>query len=192
MQWQATAAHRPNGQSTVKHAGVVVRNMSDASAITVQRAEEDCQQICRLAGIQITWVNAVEDVTWQGPDIVLRAAILPQAPVSRRLEVFGTAFPGKWDGIQLYVYHDRIVDLSRRAELPVYLVLSGALTHEIGHMLLRAAEHSVAGVMQCEWSKRELDELGQGLLRFTPEQKRRMTWNLSTLTARQSAKLRAR
>jgi hypothetical protein len=90
------------------------------------------------------------------------------------MEVFGTALFGKTDGIQFFIYHDRVVGLSRLSTLPVDVVLSGALSHEIGHSLLRSPDHSVAGVMRGEWSIRELNELGQGLLGFTPQEKLRM------------------
>jgi len=71
--------------------GVVVQNLSTAPLDIVQQAEVACQQIYRAAGIRVTWINSVEDVTWIGPDVVLRAVILPQAPPSRALAAFGSA-----------------------------------------------------------------------------------------------------
>src|SRR5215831_10138497 len=71
--------------------GVVVRNFSPAPLEMVQKAEAACQQIYRAAGIRVIWINSVEDVTWEGPDVVFRAVILPQAPPSRALAAFGTA-----------------------------------------------------------------------------------------------------
>jgi hypothetical protein len=173
--WPAQAANGSDDPGPVAQVGVLVRNLSGAPGTIIQKAEADCQQAFLPAGIKVSWINAAADATWEGPDIVLRAAILPRAPRSRGMDVFGSALPNKRDGFQMFVYYDRVIELSRRAELAVHLVLSGALTHELGHMLLRSANHSVAGVMRGEWSKRDLEELGQGLLRFTPQQKQQMS-----------------
>jgi hypothetical protein len=132
----------------------------------------------QLAGIRIRWINASADIDWQGPEIVLRAAILNQAPPSRSIDSFGSALPKKKGGLQLFVYYDRVMGLSRHAEFPVHMILAGALTHEIGHMLLASSEHSVAGIMKGEWGLRDVQELGQGLLHFTPQQKRQMRLNM--------------
>src|SRR5690242_7514343 len=86
--------------------GVVVRNFSAAPPDLVQKAEVNCQQIYRGAGIRLTWINSVEDVRWEGPDLVFRAVILPQAPPSRSLAAFGTALRERQE---LLLYHDRIV-----------------------------------------------------------------------------------
>jgi hypothetical protein len=85
------------------------------------------------------------------------------------------------------LYFDRITSLSRLGELPVHLVLSGAFAHEIGHLLLASTGHSVGGVMQGAWGKRELNELSQGLLRFTEQQKLQMKSMLDALASRVTA-----
>ena len=61
----------------------------------------------------------------------------------------------------MLIYYDRVVGLSRLANLPVDVVLSGALAHEIGHLLLRSPKHSVGGVMRGEWGMRELNAQGR-------------------------------
>src|SRR5690348_10740126 len=71
--------------------GVVVRNLSTAPPELVQKAEAACQQIFGTAGIRVTWINTVDDINWEGPDLVVRAVILPQAPPSRAIAAFGTA-----------------------------------------------------------------------------------------------------
>src|SRR5689334_14502136 len=86
--------------------GVVVRNLSTAPPELVQKAEAACQQIYGAAGIRLTWINTVKDVNWEGPDLVLRAVILPQAPPSRALAAFGTALRERQE---LLLYQDRIV-----------------------------------------------------------------------------------
>ena len=84
--WQAPAV--PNEAAMMPHVGVLVRNLSEVPADTVQKAEAACEQMFRAASIRVAWINAVDDVSWQGPDIVLRGAIVPRAPVSRGMDVF--------------------------------------------------------------------------------------------------------
>jgi hypothetical protein len=177
-------AEAANSEDITAKVGVHVRNFSEASGTIVQKAEAECQPAFLRAGIRITWNNASADIAWEGPDIVFRAAILPRAPRSRDIDVFGSARLKEREGVQLFVYYDRVIALSRRFELPVYLVLSGALMHELGHLLLRSSEHSVAGAMVGVWGKRELDQLGQGLLGFTPEQRLQLSSNARSSTTR--------
>jgi hypothetical protein len=179
--WHAGAA---NNDDAIAKVGVLVRTLGDAPGTIVEKAEDECQRAFLRAGIKITWINAAADVAWEGPDIVLRAAILPRAPRSRGLDVFGSALPNRREGVQLFVYYERVFALSRQAEVPVHLVLSGALTHELGHLLLRSSEHSVVGVMRGVWGKRELEELSQGRLRFAPEETRQIRANIQSMAAR--------
>jgi hypothetical protein len=181
--WPVSAT--PDDRAAMPHVGVLVRNLCQAPAETVQRAEAACDKMFQAAGIRVTWINRVDDISWQGPDVVLRGAIVPRAPASRGIEVFGTAFLLKSEGSQMLIYYDRVVGLSRLANLPVDVVLSGALAHEIGHLLLRSPKHSVGGVMRGEWGMRELNAQGQGLLGFTRQQKLQMKVYL--IAARQSA-----
>ena len=94
--------------------GVVVRNLSTEPPELVQKAEAACQQIYGAAGIRVTWINTVNDVNWEGPDLVLRAVILPQAPTSRALSAFGTALRERQE---LLLYQDRIVRFGKIVDL---------------------------------------------------------------------------
>ena len=157
-----------------RNVGVIVLNQSAAPVSVIENAEDRSREYFLPAGIRLTWINAVADIDWEGPEVILRAAILSHAPRTRRIESCGSALPKRNGGLQIFVYYDRVAALSRAADLPIQVVLSGVLAHEIGHMLLRSSEHSVAGLMRGEWGIRELEELGQGRLGFTPQQKRQM------------------
>jgi hypothetical protein len=153
--------------------GVIVRNLCRADGAAVREAEDRCAAPLRAAGIEISWINSVEDVTWYGPDVILRAAILPK-PKGLRTCVLGAALPFQADGVQIFVAYDNIVLLSRRAGLPVSWVMSAALMHEIGHVLLGSTEHTFAGIMRAKWERSELNQIGWGWLDFAPEERRRM------------------
>jgi len=155
--------------------GVVVRNFSAAPLGLVQKAEASCQQIYRAAGIRLTWINSVEDVTWEGPDVVFRAVILPQAPPSRALAAFGTALRERQE---LLLYHDRIVRFAKIVDLPMQSMLSVALVHEIGHLLLDSDDHTSSGIMRAEWDREDLNGILRGQSHFTSSQVRRMKANI--------------
>jgi hypothetical protein len=176
----------PGHPPVVPHIGVIVHNASNAPAYVVRDAGAACQEILGRAGIEIRWISAAGDASWEGPSVIFRAAIVQRAPRVKGTEVFGTELPNKVEGIQLIIYYDRVSTLSRLSELPSATVLSGAFAHEIGHLLLQSSEHSVAGIMRGEWGKRELNELGQGLLRFTSQQKRQMQSYMDELAATRS------
>jgi hypothetical protein len=153
--------------------GVIVRNLCAAEGAAVREAEGRCTAPLRAAGVEISWINTIEDVTWHEPDVVLRAAIVSR-PKERRACVLGVALPFRADGIQIFVAYDNIVLLSWRAGLPVSCVMAAALMHEIGHVLLGSAEHASAGIMRAEWDRQELNQIGWGLLGFAPEERKRM------------------
>jgi hypothetical protein len=155
--------------------GVVVRNLSTAPPDLVQKAEAACQQIYGAAGIRITWINTVNDVNWEGPDLVLRAVILPQAPPSRALAAFGTALRERQE---LLLYQDRIVRFGKIVDLPVHLMLSVALVHEMGHLLLDSDDHMPSGIMRAEWGQDDLNAIRRGQFHFTSDQIRRMKTNI--------------
>jgi len=161
--------------------GVVVRNLSAAAPDIVDRAESACQEVYRAAGIRVTWHNSVDPVTWQGPDIVLRAVILPQAPLSRSTAAFGTALRQRQE---LLLYYDRITRFGKIVNLPEHIMLSIALVHEIGHLLLDSDNHASSGIMRGEWGQDDLNAIRQGQLHFTSDQILRIKANIERGSAR--------
>jgi hypothetical protein len=119
-------------------------------------------------------MNTAGGVDWRGPAIVLRAALLPQPADSGLSDVFGRALPFRTSGVQVFIYYDRVMALSRLTRVPLHSAFAAAFTHEIGHMLLRSTEHALSGIMRAEWGGRELEELGCNRLRFTPQERSRM------------------
>ena len=88
---------------------------------------------------------------------------------------FGTALR---DRQELLLFHDRVLRASKVVDLPAELVLSVALVHEIGHLLLDSDEHTPIGVMRAAWSKGDFNDIRQGQFRFTSDQSRRMKSNV--------------
>ena len=161
---------------TIPHVGVFVRNLSTATPEAVEEAEALGHGVFLNAGIKVSWINNVDNIVWSGPDLILRAVILPEAPPSRAVTAFGTALRARRE---LLLYYDRIQLGSKAANMPVHLMVSLALVHEIGHVLQDSDDHAVAGVMRAEWGQPELDAVRRGELRFTADQCRRMQANLA-------------
>jgi hypothetical protein len=170
---QAAAMAAELRQST-PHVGVLVRNFSDAPVEMIQSAEAACRKIFDHAGIRITWLNTLDQVTWRGPDLVLDAAILSQPPTSP-VGTFGTAIRARQT---LLLYYDRIIRFSKLVDMPANLMLALALVHEIGHLLLDSDEHSPTGIMRAEWGQSDLNAIRQSQLGFTTGQARGMKVNV--------------
>ena len=166
-----------SGQTeTMPHVGVFVRNLSTATPETVEEAEALGHAVFRGAGIKISWINNVDNIVWREPDLILRAVILPEAPPSGAATAFGTALRARRE---LLLYYDRIQLGSKAANIPVHLMMSLVLVHEVGHMLLDSDDHAVTGVMRAEWGQAELAAVERGELNFTGDQCRRMKANLA-------------
>jgi hypothetical protein len=165
---------------TMPHVGVFVRNLSIATPEAVEDAEAIGHGVFRSAGIKISWINNVDNIVWREPDLILRAVILPEAPPSRAATAFGTALRARRE---LLLYYDRIQLGSTAANIPVHVMMSLALVHEVGHLLLDSDEHAASGVMRAEWGQAELAAVQRGQMRFTADQCRRMKANLAKLAS---------
>jgi hypothetical protein len=74
-------------------------------------------------------------------------------------------------------------------DLPAHLMLSVALVHEIGHLLLDSDDHAPSGIMRAEWDQDDLNTIRRGQFHFTSGQIRRMKTNIEK---RSDAKARLR
>jgi hypothetical protein len=97
------------------------------------------------------------------------------APVGVGARVLGMAFPFSKKGLNARVFSDRVALAALRENLPVANVLSHAIAHEIGHVLLRNDAHAENGLMASLWSTREYDQMKLlTVMYFTGEQATRM------------------
>jgi hypothetical protein len=161
---------------------VQVDNYSQASPTVLAAAEHEAGRILGEAGLRAVWLecpmvpSAAEP---QGPcqkapeatDIRLR--ILP-APIQNKFQdtVFGfTVHP-----VLASVYYASAVRLAKSddAEFEAPIILGCVIAHEIGHLLLGPNNHSVAGIMQRQWERKQVDQAMTGTLLFMPEQSKLM------------------
>jgi hypothetical protein len=67
----------------------------------------------------------------------------------------------------VYVFSDRVMDVSRIHKIPVEIVLGITVAHEIGHLMLPGQGHTLAGVMHAKLGANDWRLAAQGQLGFT-------------------------
>jgi hypothetical protein len=70
----------------------------------------------------------------------------------------------------VYVFYSQVVAESERHGVSTALLLTGALAHELGHLLMPGAGHSEDGLMRACWSAEDFHRADQGRLRYSTEQ----------------------
>lgn len=125
--------------------------------------------VLNRAGIRIAWVHCssfrATDAA-RGParcavptgrnDVVLRIISAPSS-APRDLVPLGDSMvdTSRQSGMLATIYLDRVEWLAREAAVPVDAVLSRAMAHELGHLLLGTAAHSTRGLMRPVWRPEE-------------------------------------
>jgi hypothetical protein len=93
--------------------------------------------------------------------------------------VLGIASPLTPAGLNVRVYTHRIREAALRHNRPYASVLSYAIAHEIGHVLLRSNAHDKWGLMSSVWTEREYAQMADtGVLFFTGDESKRMLMSL--------------
>ncbi len=115
---------------------------------------------------------------------VLRVQILSHGPNGFAPQALGYALPCALRGTQVTLYADRIEQVSRTTLALFYRVLGYALAHELGHVLLRSAEHDDSGLMKSVWSKSDWQRAAISIIPFAPDQARRLADGLQMGTTR--------
>ena len=110
-------------------------------------------------------------------DIAL--GILPSA-VGIKEQVLGMAQPLSRTGLNVRIFDDHIREAAARENRTYATVLSHAMAHEIGHVLLRSNTHAAGwGLMSDVWTDHEYDRMGKEALFFTAGESRTMRATLS-------------
>ena len=72
------------------------------------------------------------------------------------------------------------------------IILGCVIAHEIGHLLLGSNSHSVSGIMQGRWERRQVRQAVTGTLLFTPEQAKLIQAEAQTRMRLQTAETNVR
>jgi hypothetical protein len=141
--------------------------------LTAMKAETS--SIFREAGIALEWV----DCETEGPPSA--ECLQPLGAARKRLELFpGSDKKAPWlsglatfqggSSVSACLYPDRLRELAMKASWDFGDLLGHAAAHELGHLLLRSAGHSPAGLMRASWEVKDLWRLPHAGLIFLPGQ----------------------
>jgi hypothetical protein len=174
-----------------------VLNYAGVGPQTLAEAEKVASRIFLKAGVVSQWIDAPlteQDLQKASVDqqsvglSQIWLSLLPRT-MSDRMSipagVTGLAPGAGPDRFLAYVFYNRVEELRRKqiaamlssaaaTHASVGQILGGAMTHEIGHILLNLAVHSKTGIMQGSWNLDVLDAIGCDHLYFTKEQEKVM------------------
>jgi len=149
-----------------------------APEVTIQ-AKDQASRILREAGILLQWADCSPDLHGQLADprcaeffskrslIVHMAASAGQFPNKKSLAYSVVDRSG---GNQTVVFLDRVAKFTTESK-PLFglgQVLGHVMAHEMGHLLLSLVDHTPKGIMKACWGPKELQQIADGELLFTP------------------------
>jgi len=167
---------------------VRVYNYARVADGRLTQAERGAAEVFRAAEVGITWVNC------QLPQDSRCSSPLDPTHVGVRILTDLGLTPSTTNRTMGYAVGD-LASLSLRrvqadaAEFRVALesVLSPALAHEIGHLLLASQGHSSSGIMRARWRREDYERAPRGALRFTSRQAETIRTEIRRRTQNQTA-----
>jgi hypothetical protein len=157
------------------HIAVYVFNSAHVGSRDLTKAEDQAADVFEKVGIKITWVAGLTareamghaaGEAWNPANLDLRIWTRPMAR--------GTTIPSNALGYCLSMERGEAVVLSDAIQNLAAIwganatdILGLAMTHEIGHLLLRTGRHSAAGMMEPRYLQKDLASAERGTLLFT-------------------------
>jgi hypothetical protein len=154
---------------------IIVYNGVNLSFNDLTRAERKAEKVFLYTGIHLMWRTGL-----LAAGVKLNAPAVNSTPTPLQLRIWTRAMvaerPAHSDTLGFclsFENGDAVVladAIQKRAVVGTtnFADLLGlAMTHELGHLLLRSPTHSVTGIMRARWTERGLAEDDRGYLRFT-------------------------
>jgi hypothetical protein len=168
---------------------VLVFNFRQAPAETLVKAEKEAGRILEQAGVPVTWRDCPtgNEPCRKGPDRVFFLAMMA-GPIQNKFAdtISGYAVLPDHLAAVYYDYLPRLPD-GKSNKNDTALVLGCVIAHELGHLLLGAHGHSVAGIMQAQWGIEQTQRALMSQLSFLPEEARLMHANTVTQEAKDNS-----
>jgi hypothetical protein len=171
----AFASETNNGRAIT----VLVFNFRQAPPETLQKAEKEAGRIFEQVGVPVTWRDCPtgNEPCRKGPGRVFFLAMMAGPVQNEFLDtVSGYALLPTHLATVYFDYLPRIAD-GKSDKNDTALVLGCVIAHELGHLLLGAHEHSIAGIMQAHWGIEQTRLALMSELSFLPEEARLMKAN---------------
>jgi hypothetical protein len=154
---------------------VRVLNLAHIPGRTLTAAENSVAEIFRAAGVPVTWVDCDSPGACSGEAGTKEfwLQLLNKRPTKLSENVLGFALltqESRNDGSYAAVAWEAVRSLVDCLKIDPVPVLSAAMAHELGHLMLGPRSHSREGVMVARFGQKELALAACGSLRFTDAQ----------------------
>jgi len=147
--------------------------------VGLAKASEMVIWLFERAGVRLIWLDGrapqrEQEVgacskQFRSAQVMLRI-IDDFTPDRHRAEILGMAVPP----VYATVYRSAIRRIGSEDDVAEYIVLSAAIAHEIGHLLLGPQAHAPAGLMRARWSAGDLRAAARTALVFSKREAREM------------------
>jgi hypothetical protein len=155
---------------------VLVFNFRRVPAETLVKAEKEAGRILEQAGVPVTWRDCPtgDEPCRKGPGRVFFLAMMA-GPVQNKFvdTISGYAVLPDHLAAVYYDYLPRVAG-GKNNKNDTALVLGCVIAHELGHLLLGAHGHSIAGIMQAQWGIEQTQRALMSQLSFLTEEARLM------------------
>jgi len=152
---------------------VLIQDETKIPPATLAAARTIATRIFRDVGVRIEWLDSDSALSVKALGEADRSAfwkalytvhVVTRVTAAAPGNALGFASPGT--RVSTVVYQ-RVEQMSRDAGTDPAVVLGHAMAHELGHLLLRRASHSAAGLMQASL---DVQRSAQGRVSFTAEE----------------------
>lgn len=172
LAFPATATEATKGQEIT----VLIFNFRQVPHQTLVKAENETRRILQQAGVHVTWRDCPtgNEPCHRGPGRTFILAMMV-GPAQHKFMDTVSGYAVLPDHLAV-VYYDYLPHLPRdnRDQSDAARVLGCVIAHELGHLLLGARGHSIAGIMQADWGVEQTRRALMDQLFFLPEESRLM------------------
>jgi hypothetical protein len=175
--------HAADEPATLATITVVVTDFAGMAPGILDRAQVEAGRTYRRMGVRTIWVSgSVAPATDSG--FAIRLIIQPRlagSSASGSKSVMAAAPPSQSarEG-SIYVFYDRVTDVAAMHRADPALLMGIVIAHEMGHLLLRHADHSTEGLMRGVWDDDDIRRGAMGLLWFSTSELQSIRKTLST------------
>ena len=174
-----TAAPQPENSGLAKLT-LLVYDLTAMRSSDLAEGLNQTTRVFRAAGVDLSWTAGSP----AAPEAHLLDLSVPTGPhttpprhivariINKRTPAFppgalGWSLPAAQAGAHITIFWDEIKRLQAEVGSSVPCLLSYALAHELGHVLLGSIAHAPSGLMRAEWGRPELDRIQHGTLKFS-------------------------
>ena len=147
-----------------------LHNFAGAPAAIVDGAQRELTRVYAGIGVPVEWVGTNRaDAAAPVLHVIL---VDREGGVLRRTRdtVLGATMWTNKGTPAIYVFYRRVEAEARRHTVSLALLLSCALAHELGHVLMPDRGHSPEGLMRACWRRDDFQDADRGQLRFNADQ----------------------